>query len=154
MLHQIQAAVNERTSEILAAHPGWPCRKGCDDCCRRLAAVPLVSETEWRRIAAALDVLPTPTAESARHRIAASASLSRPVVCPLLDLAAGACLIYDARPIACRTYGFYADRECVLGCHRIESIAKQSPDIIWGNHRAVEARLESLGPVKPLNGWL
>jgi len=154
MLHQIQEAVHSRTGQILAARPDWPCRKGCDDCCRSLASVPLVTEPEWRRIADALATLPAPTADAARRRIGISASASRPVVCPLLDAATGACLIYDARPIACRAYGFYAERDSVLGCHRIESIAKQSPDVIWGNHPALEERLHSLGPAIPLFNWL
>jgi Fe-S-cluster containining protein len=154
LLHQIHDAVHARAQEIAAARPDWPCRKGCDDCCRSLASVPLVSRPEWQRMSAALDALPAPAAESARHRIAASASASRPVVCPLLDTATGACLIYDARPVACRAYGFYAERESVLGCRRIESIATQSPDVIWGNHAALEERLRSLGPAAPLSDWL
>jgi Fe-S-cluster containining protein len=153
-LYEIQDAVHHRTQAITDAHPDWPCRKGCDDCCRSLASVPLVSQAEWQRIGDALDALPAAVAESARLRIRASASASRPVVCPLLDTAAGACLVYDARPIACRAYGFYAERDSVLGCHRIESIAQQSPDIIWGNHAAIEERLRSLGPAAPLPAWI
>jgi Fe-S-cluster containining protein len=153
LLHQIENAVDCRTQGI-AAHPDWPCRKGCDDCCRNLASVPLVTQPEWTRIAATLDALPPQTAEAARNRIRASANTARPVVCPLLDTATGSCLIYDARPIACRAYGFYAERESVLGCHRIASLAQQSRDIIWGNHAALEQRLHSLGPAAPLPEWL
>jgi Fe-S-cluster containining protein len=153
VLHQIQDAVHLRTSEIAGTYPDWPCRKGCDDCCRSLASVPLVSRPEWQRIAAALEALPPETAESARRRIRASASASRPVACPLLDTATGACLVYDARPIACRSYGFYAERGSVLGCHRIESMAQQSPGVVWGNHSALEEDLHSLGTALPLYQW-
>jgi Fe-S-cluster containining protein len=75
-------------------------------------------------------------------------------VCPMLHLETGACLIYDARPIACRTYGFYAERGAVLGCFRIETLAQQSPDTIWGNHPAVQASLDAIGPAKGLSAWL
>jgi Fe-S-cluster containining protein len=153
-LYEIQDAVHLRVQEIAAARPDWPCRKGCDDCCRSLASVPLVSRSEWQSIAAAIDALPAPTAESARRGIQASVSASRPVVCPLLDTATGACLIYDARPVACRAYGFYAERGSVLGCHRIESIAQQSSDVVWGNHAALDERLRARGPAAPLHAWL
>jgi Fe-S-cluster containining protein len=154
LLHQIQDAVHLRTREIASADPAWPCRKGCDDCCRSLASAPRITEAEWRSIAAALEALPAPAAESARRRIETSASASRPIVCPLLDTVTGACLVYDARPIACRAYGFYAERESVLGCHRIEAVAAESPGVIWGNHTALEERLGMLGPAATLAEWL
>jgi len=152
-LHQIQHAVHVRTDEIAAAHGDWPCRKGCDDCCRSLAGAPRVTREEWDRIAAALDALPPDTAASIRNRIHDSGAASRPVVCPLLDTASGACLIYDARPIACRAYGFFAERQYVLGCHRIEAIAAERSDVVWGNHTALDDRLSALGPAKPLSEW-
>jgi Fe-S-cluster containining protein len=152
MLYQIQESVRLRTEAIAAAHPDWPCRKGCDDCCRHLASMPAVTAPEWDAIARALNALPRPVAEAARNRIRDSAAAARPIICPLLDTASGTCLIYDARPVACRAYGFYAERQYVLGCNRIEAIAKESPDVIWGNHVALEEQLESLGPAKPLVG--
>src|SRR5690348_1258614 len=115
-LHQIQNAVGVRAGEIASTHANWPCRKGCDECCRHLASAPRVSREEWRSIAAALDALPADAAEGARRRIANSGGMAGPVVCPLLDTASGTCLIYEARPVACRAYGFYAEREYVLGC--------------------------------------
>jgi Fe-S-cluster containining protein len=153
-LHQIQSAVHQRTRAIVSAHSAWPCRKGCDDCCRSLASAPRITRAEWLLIASALDALPSQTADAARCRIEASASASRPVVCPLLDTASGACLIYDARPIACRAYGFYAERQAVLGCARIESIAAQWPEVVWGNHTALEDRLSLFGPAATLAEWL
>jgi Fe-S-cluster containining protein len=151
LLFQIRESVRERCDATAAAHPDWPCRKGCDDCCRSLAAVPRVSAPEWRDIAAALDALPAPIAEAARARIAASAAAERPIVCPLLDTAAGACLVYEARPIACRAYGFYAERDLVLGCYRIATLAADRPEIVWGNHPALESQL---GPTAPLHEQL
>ena len=153
-LYQIQEAVRRRAEEIAANHASWPCRKGCDDCCRHLASVPRVTQAEWQPIAAAIDALPRPTAELVRRRIRDSASASRPVICPLLDRDSGACLVYEARPIACRAYGFYAERQYVLGCSRIESIGQESPDVVWGNHSALEENLRLLGADATLAEWL
>jgi Fe-S-cluster containining protein len=153
-LLQIETSVHARTTAVESAHPDWPCRKGCDECCRNLASVPKVSAVEWARIEAALSRLPSDTAAAARTRVRESSTAARPVVCPLLDTATGACLIYDARPIACRAYGFYAERQFVLGCHRIEAIGAALPDVVWGNHPALEHDLDSLGPAASLSDWL
>jgi len=153
-LHQIQTAVQLRAEEIASAHGDWPCRKGCDDCCRHLAAVPRVAGPEWDLIAAALEVLPGNVADLARQRIKDSESATRPVICPLLDREAGTCLVYDSRPVVCRAYGFYAERQYVLGCSRIESVGQEAPDVVWGNHAAVEEELRSLGPAAEFWQWL
>jgi len=153
-LVQLQLDVRRRTEETAAAHGQWPCRKGCDDCCRQLAAAPRITHAEWLPLAAALDALPAEVAAAARHRIRESAGLRRPVVCPLLDTATGACLVYEARPIACRAYGFYAKRCEVLGCHRIETLSCESPGVVWGNHVALEERIKALGPAADLAQWL
>jgi uncharacterized protein len=145
---QIQAAVQARVDEITAAHPEWPCRKGCDDCCRSLAAPPRVSAAEWEAIRAAIDALPARVAEAVRERIRAGESK----VCPLLDTESRACLVYEARPIACRTYGFYAEREWVLGCDRIAAIAAENRDVVWGNHAAIGS--ESLGEAAEFFDWM
>ena len=153
-LYQIQEQVRRRTDEIAAAHWDWPCRKACDECCRSLAAVPLVSEAEWRAIGEAIAALPATLAEMVRARIRESAGMTRPVVCPLLDVDGGLCLIYEARPVACRAYGFYAGREGVRGCSRIEAVSREAPDVIWGNHAALEASLGALGRAAELHVWL
>ncbi len=153
-LYQIQEEVRLRAGEIAAAHGSWPCRKACDECCRRLASAPRVTREEWLPIAAAMDAWPADTAESVRQRIRESAGMPRPVVCPLLDADSGECLVYEARPVACRAYGFYAERREVLGCSRIESVAQQSPDVVWGNHAALEERVHRLGPAAELSIWL
>ena len=87
-------------------------------------------------------------------RIQDSASAARPVACPLLDTDSGACLVYRARPVACRAYGFYAENRYVLGCRRIESLSRESPDIVWGNHLALQEHLDSLGSAATLADWL
>jgi Fe-S-cluster containining protein len=153
-LHVIQSEVQCRVEAISSAHGDWPCRKGCDECCRRLAAVPRVTRHEWHAIATALQALPANAADAIRVRIRDGAAKSRPIVCPLLDLASGTCTVYEARPVACRTYGFFVERDAVLGCHRIERISRERNGVVWGNHAALEARLQSLGPVTELHHWL
>ena len=153
-LHVIQAEIGARSEAIATAHPQWPCRKGCDDCCRRLASVPVVTGAEWQLIDGAIRAMPGETAEGVRQRIRESAGSVRPVVCPLLDTSAGTCLVYEARPVACRSYGFSAEREGVLGCGRIETLAEQLPDVVWGNQAAIEDRLRLLGPGRSLAEWL
>jgi|SRR5579884_2386898 len=153
-LYQIQYDVRLRTDATAAAHGNWPCRKGCDDCCRHLAAAPRVTQEEWRLIAHAIGGLAPDTAGAVRQRIRDSAGVTRPVVCPLLDRHSGTCLVYEARPVACRAYGFYAERRDVLGCRRIELVARESADIVWGNHAALEHRLQQLGASAELSVWL
>jgi Fe-S-cluster containining protein len=147
-LMQIQLEVHRRVTEIEAANPHWPCRKGCDDCCRSLAAPPRVTQEEWRRISASI-----PESDPRRKRIRESANATRPVVCPLLDTGSGSCTVYEMRPIACRAYGFYAERQFVLGCSRIEALAEGTPDIVWGNQTALDARLSSLGESATFAEW-
>lgn len=153
-LYEIQEQVESRFREIEFAHGGWPCRKGCDDCCRSLASEPRVSRQEWLALAAAINALPEVIAEYAWQRIRESAGAARPVVCPLLDSGSGACLVYDSRPIACRAYGFYAERGEVLGCGRIEALAEESCDIVWGNHQTLADRMREFEPVRTLAEWM
>ena len=152
-LVQIDRDIDHRVAAIVESWPDWPCRKGCADCCRSLAAEPTITAAEWHRLNAALDQLPPEVATAARHRIRSGHAAARPVTCPLLDTASGACLIYDARPIACREYGFYAERDKVLGCARIHAIAEAEATVIWGNHTAVEAQQAELGLARPLSHW-
>jgi Fe-S-cluster containining protein len=72
------------------------CRRGCDACCRHLS----LFWVEGVALAQALDDLSEPVAERIRER-ARRAAADGP--CPLLE--AGACLLYAARPIICRTHG-------------------------------------------------
>ncbi|AJE04935.1 YkgJ family cysteine cluster protein [Geobacter pickeringii] len=72
------------------------CRKGCSDCCRHLSLFPV----EGAALAEAVAALPPAEAEQIRSK-ARQASSDGP--CPLL--ADGACLLYAARPLICRTHG-------------------------------------------------
>jgi uncharacterized protein len=71
------------------------CRKGCDGCCRHISIFPVEA------FALATALRHSPAAESGRIRnLARSAPAD---ACPLLDK--GICLLYQARPIICRTHG-------------------------------------------------
>lgn len=89
--------IDRRCREIEAAQQGHiVCRKGCDECCRHIS----VFAVEAVAMARALSML-APTDIALIRRQAASAQLDGP--CPLLF--EGVCLLYDARPIICRTHG-------------------------------------------------
>jgi uncharacterized protein len=153
-LVEIQNQVHRRTMEIEAQNHSWPCRKGCSDCCRSLASEPRIAPDEWILLFAAIESLPVETRETIYLGIRESSGAARPLTCPLLDLQTGACLVYEARPVACRAYGFYAERDKVLGCYRIEGIAAQRNEVVWGNHASLDQQLEQLGPTAPLSEWL
>ena len=72
------------------------CRRGCDACCRHLS----LFWVEGVALAQALDAQAESAADRIRER-ARRATTDGP--CPLLE--AGACLLYAARPIICRTHG-------------------------------------------------
>jgi hypothetical protein len=72
------------------------CRKGCDGCCLHFS----LFWVEAVSLAVALHELPKSQIEHIREK-ARAASPDGP--CPLLEN--GACLLYAARPIICRTHG-------------------------------------------------
>ena len=156
-LAEILADIDARVDAIRADHPDWLCAKGCDGCCRRLAAMPSLTAAEWGLLRAALAALAPPRLTEIRQKMAALVASPRSfsVVCPLLDPASGACPVYAARPVACRTYGFYVQRELGLYCHAIESRVADGAlsGVVWGNHDAIDRRLTSLGEVRTLDEW-
>jgi len=86
--------------------------------------------------------------------VAAAEGVS-PLVCPLLDQASGACPVYAQRPVACRTYGFYVQRDLGLYCRDIEARVEDGTlaDVVWGNHDAIDRWFAALGEVRPLPEW-
>jgi len=72
------------------------CRPGCDACCRHLS----IFAVEAAALNAALGALAEPDAALIRLK-AGNAAPEDP--CPLLQ--DGLCLLYQARPIICRTHG-------------------------------------------------
>ena len=156
-LFQLHGDIDARVHAIRADRPDWPCAKGCDSCCRRLAAEPALTAAEWALLRAALAALPAQRLGEIRQKMLALAAAqpSFPVVCPLLDPASGACPVYVARPVACRTYGFYVQRELGLYCREIELQVADGAlaDVVWGNHDVVDQRLAGLGEVRALSEW-
>ncbi len=72
------------------------CSEGCSSCCTAITLFPV----EAAALNAALEALPVEEQEAIRHHVAAHAGGER---CPLLE--DHRCLLYDARPIICRTHG-------------------------------------------------
>jgi len=92
------ARVNSRCGEIEAALSGhMACRKGCSACCLNISLFP-VEAISFRL---AFDTLSEAQKASALGRTAESSDEGP---CPLLD-EAGACLLYEHRPVICRTHG-------------------------------------------------
>jgi uncharacterized protein len=81
---------------------------------------------------------------------------ARPIICPFLDREAGACLVYDSRPLACRAYGFYVERGLGLYCDKIEAAVHRGElsDVVWGNQLTIEAASQKLAPARTLLDWV
>jgi Fe-S-cluster containining protein len=157
--------VERRTRATGESHAWWPCRRGCDTCCRRLADVPRLVRTEWELLQEGLALLPPAAQADIRGRIDDLASAEREgrlpshITCPMLDEAEGACRVYDHRPGACRTYGFYVERGLGLHCGLITAAVgeheKDDAPVLWGNQEGVDYALARLaGAPLPLTAWL
>jgi Fe-S-cluster containining protein len=72
------------------------CRPGCADCCKIDISV---FEVEAHRIREAISRLPVPLRAQAARRAAEGDH------CALLDPKEDTCLIYESRPLICRTHG-------------------------------------------------
>lgn len=156
MLARLHVDIDVRVQSIRADRSDWLCGKGCDGCCRQLADVPQLTLAEWDLLREGLAELPAARLqEIGRNMAALSGGRSRPITCPLLDLATGACPVYAWRPVACRTYGFYVQRDLGLYCHDIESRVADGAldDVVWGNHDAIDRRLSGLGEIRALTDW-
>ena len=155
-LARLHADIEERVQAIRVDHPDWLCRMGCDGCCRRLAEIPRLTAAEWDWLQEALASLPLEQLRVIRQDIAAlTDQLSRPIVCPLLDQSAGLCRVYAHRPVACRTYGFYVQRDQGLYCKDIESRVACGAwaDVVWGNQDSIDRRLSGLSYTRELTEW-
>jgi Fe-S-cluster containining protein len=99
-----------------------------------------ISRTEWERI--------EPRLGEGFER-----ALEDERVCALLDRATGACTVYDARPIACRAYGFYVGRDGGRWCATIEDAGDLTSGVVLGNHDVLERSLTQLGDTRTLAEW-
>ncbi|MBK7646743.1 MAG: YkgJ family cysteine cluster protein [Betaproteobacteria bacterium] len=148
--------IDRRVHSIRENNADWLCGKGCDNCCKRLADVPQLTAAEWDLLREGLAGLPTERLQEIRREIVTlTDSTARPVICPLLDRTTGACPVYLHRPVACRTYGFYMQRDLGLFCRDIENLVAEGAlsNVVWGNHDAIDQRLASLGESRPLTAW-
>ena len=153
-LAQLHIVIDARVQTILEDRADWLCRKGCDNCCRQLAEVPLLTLAEWDLLRQGLqDLAPVRLQEISSNM--ATLNQSRPITCPMLDLAAGTCPVYAQRPVACRTYGFYVQRDKGLYCNDIKTRVDDGTwaDVVWGNHDAIDQRLADLGESRTLTDW-
>lgn len=155
-LIRLHADIDDRVQTIRASRPDWLCGKGCDACCRQLAAVPTLTVAEWELLQQGLATLvPERLRQIERDMVALASQQSGPFVCPLLDQASGACPVYAQRPVACRSYGFYVQRALGLYCGDLEARVADGTlaDVVWGNHDAIDQRLAGLGEVRTLPEW-
>lgn len=152
----LDAEIDARVASMRGAHAYWPCQEGCDLCCRSLPHLPTISEVEWQRLRPAIDAL-APELREAVYARARAAPRRGPLTCPLLDPERGACLVYEARPVACRTYGYYAERDAGLHCERVTSAIAEHGEgdaIVWGNGEAVASAMRAHGEPVSLGVWM
>ncbi len=156
LLKSLNEEVEARGREIAGAHGAWPCHMGCARCCRSLAAVPRLTAPEWDLLRQGLDALPASVRGEIQLRAAALDEASRPIICPMLDTDHRTCLVYEYRPVACRTYGFYVERGEGLYCREIEAMVDSGAcaGVTWGNACVVEARLDALGAPLDMRIWM
>ncbi len=156
-LHDIYAAIDQRVFAIVSAAPAWPCQKGCDGCCRRLAQPPQVTAAEWTVLQQGIARLEAPVQEAIAQRLRAlSNAATGPVPCPFLDEREGACRVYAHRPATCRMYGFYVSRDGNQWCDDIQTRheAGMGDSVILGNYQALQRELnDRFGEVKAIVTW-
>lgn len=145
-LEALYRQADARAAATTRAHADWPCRRGCDHCCRNLAAPLPVSAVEWAYLWEGFSALAPEVRAGVRARVAGMGD-ARPYRCPLLDPESGGCLVYAHRPLACRTYGFYVSRGQGAWCDLIVAhLARRGEEgLVFGNQEAVEADVQALG---------
>ncbi len=147
-LSGIFSIIENRVESIRKKRPDWLCHKGCDQCCRQLAAPPALTAAEWDRLRDGLDQLNPTLQQQIGERIKALAQVpSGALTCPLLDDANGLCLVYDYRPVMCRMYGFYASGMHNLWCDMLQARyqAGAYDEVVLGNHCPVDRALQQHG---------
>jgi len=94
---QLRGKVDSLCRQIENAHPeAISCQAGCDSCCQALTLFPV----EAYALARAIALQPEAIREKLYARGRETHEDGR---CPLLEQ--GRCLLYDDRPIICRTHG-------------------------------------------------
>jgi Fe-S-cluster containining protein len=155
-LSELHENIDIRVKAIRDENSDWLCKMGCDGCCHRLAQIPQLTAAEWALFQEGFATLSTEKQQEIRQSVATLSTQSpRSIICPMLDKAAGACLIYAYRPVACRTYGFYVERDKGLYCHDIEASVADGTlnQVVWGNHDTINRHLDKLGDKRDLVAW-
>jgi len=154
-LEQIENRVEQIIQNIRSQYPGWSCQKGCDECCRRLAELPLITRAEWLRLKEGLIQLPEGEVLQIRNEVKDLSRESGPLICPLLEPMEGACRVYPYRPLACRSYGYFIQKGVGLHCKQIEAEVDQGvlDQVVWGNQDALERDMRQEGAPRSLNDW-
>lgn len=148
----LYAQIEARVTAIQADHARWPCRRGCDFCCRSLGAMPAWSRAEWEYLWEGFQQLPLPLQADIRAHVArlSAPDTRAPFTCPFLHEKDGSCQVYHHRPAACRTYGFYLEGATGCWCNDIDALSqrldREQPDqpVIWGNQRTIDQSLERI----------
>ena len=160
LIELLHRQIDDRVKAIEApASPPWPCRAGCDGCCRKLADLPRLTPAEWQLMEQGLSALPAGTLEQIGARLQEEVGrrgTTGPYTCPMLDRDTGRCLVYPHRPVACRTYGYYVERDKGLYCGIIlDEVERGARDgVVWGNQASVDATLAAIGgAAESLAAW-
>lgn len=111
---------------------------------------------EWALISAGREALPEVVQQGITQRMRALEDAIYPFTCPLLDTLSGRCLVYEHRPLACRTYGFYVEHGLGLYCEQIRVLADAGrlDDVVWGNQVTVDDKSAGLGAKRSFIEWL
>ena len=154
-LEEIENRVEGIIANIRSQFPDWSCQKGCDECCRRLAELPLITRSEWSRLKEGLIRLPEDEARQIQNEVKDLARESGPLICPLLNQSEGACKVYPYRPLACRSYGYFIQKGVGLHCKKIEAQVNQGAldRVVWGNQDALERDMRQEGAARSLHDW-
>ena len=56
-LNHLHSDIYDRVRSISEDNNDWPCRVGCDNCCRRLAEIPQLTMAEWNFLREGLHLL-------------------------------------------------------------------------------------------------
>ncbi len=99
ILANYRALAKKIDTHILHLEKRYPddiaCKKGCDDCCKNLTLFPV----EAFYLSTAFVKIPKPSQGQVIQKIE-----HQDGTCPLLI--GNVCMLYDARPIICRTHGY------------------------------------------------
>jgi len=148
--HSIQTTIDN----ILLQYNNWPCNKGCDYCCNNIEHMPYLTIEEIEMLNEGIKLLDKHVIENIKVKIKNLNEHFTHFKCPFIS-SEGHCLVYDHRPIACRTYGFYIsniNKSKGLFCYKIQELESSNKlnHIIWGNYNVISTQLESMGKQIPI----